>query len=592
MSIHKLPDYVINRLKAGEVVERPSSILKELVENSLDAGATILEITVNDGGKSYLSVQDNGSGIELSDMDLVLERYATSKLKTDEDLFSIASYGFRGEALASVAEVSKTTLLTKTSYAQIGSKLVKKGGETIVSNQSVGFEHGTLVSVEDLFFNVPARLKFLKSAQTEFFYCYNYFVDIVLLHWDKARKLKKNDKMIFDLKPTSDLKTRVLDVFKQDWNKNLQSFDVESGHLHLYGILGDASLRFGSRENMKIYVNGRPVQDKIISRAIMDAYHRQITPGEYPLVVLMLDIDAKFVDVNVHPAKLNVKFADSQAVFELVEQTVSKTLGGSRIASTQSSFSNSNSYFSSQSGLSQGQYIPSQSKSAFSFDTIFDKKFTSSGSQSGQTQVQSMFGLNNFTEEERKTDFHHETGDYQIIGQVRNSYIVMQSADAIYYIDQHALAERIAYETMKKEEKLVSERLLQPLKFEILKIADLDEKIEELNELGFDIAMLGENVIIVYAIPSIFVKHPVDLKTLFNYVLFLEKISFDQLMDEIYASRACKTSIKAGNRLSLPQMEQLVRDGLEKIPGLFVCQHGRPFFWKIDKGEIDKLFDR
>lgn len=221
MAIHKLPDYVINRLKAGEVVQRPASLLKELVENSLDAGATALTITVNDGGKSFLSVEDNGSGIELSDMDLLLERYATSKIENERDLFSLESYGFRGEALASIAEVSKITVLTKTKYAEIGTKLQKRGAETVMNHLPVPFQHGTIISVEDLFYNVPARLKFLKSAQTEFYYCYNYFIDVALYHYDKAFILKKNDKVVFDLPVARDVQTRILDIFKKDWSEKL-----------------------------------------------------------------------------------------------------------------------------------------------------------------------------------------------------------------------------------------------------------------------------------------------------------------------------------------------------------------------------------
>lgn len=331
MAIQKLADYIINRLKAGEIVERPASILKELVENSLDAEATKIEISLVDGGKTFLSVQDNGTGIELSDMDLVLERYATSKIRNDEDLYNIASYGFRGEALASISEVSKTTILTKTAFAQIGTKLVKKGAEVVITNQPVGFEKGTLVQVENLFYNVPARLKFLKSSQTEFFYCYNYFLDFALWHYDKEWILKKNDKIVFDLKPVRDLKERITDLYKKDWNKNLKEFVAEDDYLKIRGVVSDASLRFGSMENIKIYVNGRIVQDKIIKKAIMDAYHRQIAPGEYPFVVLMVDIDPKMVDVNVHPAKLQVKFVDHNKVYSLIFQKIRAILGENKI---------------------------------------------------------------------------------------------------------------------------------------------------------------------------------------------------------------------------------------------------------------------
>ena len=282
MSIHKLPDYVINRLKAWEVVQRPASLLKELVENSLDAEATKLEITINDWGKSLLALEDNGTGIELSDMDLLLERYATSKIESEKDLYSLESYGFRGEALASISEVSKITVLTKTQYAEIWTKLVRRGNENLISHLPVPFEHGTLIRVEDLFYNVPARLKFLKSAQTEFYYCYNYFIDVALYHYDKAFVLKKNDKLVFDLKPSRELSTRILDIFKKDRSEKLIPLAYKEDSLKITGVVSDPTLRFGSAENIKIYVNSRPVQDKIIKKAIMDAYSRQITPGEYP----------------------------------------------------------------------------------------------------------------------------------------------------------------------------------------------------------------------------------------------------------------------------------------------------------------------
>lgn len=608
MAIQKLADYIINRLKAGEIVERPASILKELVENSLDAEATKIEISLVDGGKTFLSVQDNGTGIELSDMDLVLERYATSKIRNDEDLYNIASYGFRGEALASISEVSKTTILTKTAFAQIGTKLVKKGAEVVITNQPVGFKKGTLVQVEDLFYNVPARLKFLKSSQTEFFYCYNYFLDFALWHYDKEWILKKNDKIVFDLKPVRDLKDRIIDLFKKDWKKNLKEFVAEDEYLKIHGVASDASLRFGSMENIKIYVNGRIVQDKIVKKAIMDAYHRQIASWEYPFVILMVDIDPKMVDVNVHPAKLQVKFVDHNKVYGLVYQKIREILGENKIQeyffdkkdekSDSSSFSfwenkeNSPSSDSAFQDNSQPSSQPKINPASLSFEDIFPEQNEKPTINQQKITMNSIFGLDQLTPTVQKTFFTDEIGEYQVIGQIWNSYIVLQSRDALFYIDQHALAERIAFETMKKEQDLSQEPLLQPLKFEITQVPNLEEKIEELNELGFDISFLGENVIVIYAIPHLFLVHPVDIQTLFNHVLYLEKISFDQLVEGAYATRACKTSIKAGNKLSLPQMEQLVQEGFEKIPWMFVCQHGRPFFVRIEKKEIDKFFDR
>ena len=607
MSIHKLPDYVINRLKAWEIVERPSSILKELVENSIDAWAQHIEITINDWWKSFLSVQDDWTGIELSDMDLLLERYATSKIQTDEDLYNISSYWFRGEALASISEVSKITVITKTKYSQIWTKLQKKWWDIITSHQAVWFEHWTIVEVEDLFFNVPARQKFLKSTQTEYFYCYSYFVNIALRHVDKFLTLKKNNRIIFDLKPT-DLIWRIADIFKQDRKKNLKEFDIKTELVHLYGVVSDPSLRFWSAENIKIYVNWRPIQDKIIKKALMDAYSRQITPWEYPFAILMLDVNPKIVDVNVHPSKLQVKFADSQAIFQLVHNTISETLWQNKISHQSQHYSfnnpkqnfyyNQNNWVNKQNSAVLDQIVSDfwenqQANSPTSEQVkLFDKAIQTTNITNNSAQ--SLFWLNSLSNEWNVSNrfFNEEIWEYKIIWQLWNSYIIIESKDALYYIDQHALAERIAYETMKKEQDLNPEPLLQPLKYEITNVPNLSEKIEELNQLWFDISMLWENVVVVYAIPKIFVTNPVDLMTLFNHVLYLDKITFNHLMDWVYATKACKTSIKAWNKLSIPQMEELVKNSFEKIPGMFVCQHGRPFFVRIEKKEIDWFFDR
>ena len=208
---------------------------------------------------------------------------------------------------------------------------MRRGNENVIKHLGVPFEHGTLITVEDLFYNVPARLKFLKSAQTEFYYCYNYFVDIALYHYDKAFILKKNDKLVFDLKPARDLQSRILDLFKKDWREKLIPLAQKFEKLEISGVISDASLRFGSGENIKIYVNERPIQDKIIRKALMDAYARQITPGEYPMAILMFKIEPSEVDVNVHPAKLQVKFADSQMIYQVVYQTISELLGKHKI---------------------------------------------------------------------------------------------------------------------------------------------------------------------------------------------------------------------------------------------------------------------
>ena len=590
MAIAKLADYVINRLKAWEVVNRPSNALKELVENSIDAWATSLEINIVDWGKNLISVQDNWEWIQLSDMDLLLERYATSKLKTDDDLLSLSSYWFRWEALASIAEVSKITVLSKTAYSEIGTKLTKRWTEKIVNHQPVPFKNGTVITVEDLFYNVPARLKFLKSTQTEFYYCYNYFVDVALWHHDKDFIFKKNDKVVFDLKATDDLIDRINEIFKKDWKNNLKTLDYSDDDLTITWVVSDPTIRFWSSENIKIYVNSRPIQDKIIYKAIMDAYNRQISPWEFPFVVLKLDIKPELIDVNVHPSKMQVKFVDSQKIYQLVYSSVYKCLSDNRITSVVHDF-----IWSENSGNTQNYYNKTPWQNVFLGSRDFNKKSEDNIFWFQEQKIKGSPLSNNQTfdfYDDSKTYSNPDIWDYQIVWQLWNTYIVLQSNDALYYIDQHALAERIAFENMKKATSLKKELLLQPVKFSVTDIPDLQEKITQLNELWFDCSLLSENVMVVYAVPNIFITYPVDLETLFNYVLYLEDINFNHVLDGVFATKACKTSIKAWHKLSYEQMANLIKEWFDSIEGMFVCQHWRPFFVKIEKGSVDKMFDR
>lgn len=601
MSIKKLPEYVVNRLKAGEIVERPKSIVKELVENSIDAGADHIQITIKDGGKNYISIQDNWSGIQLSDMELLFERYATSKIETEEDLNSLVSYGFRGEALATIAEVSKVSVFSKTEYAEIATRMVKRWNEIAMTHSPSAFVHGTEVIVEDLFYNVPARLKFLKSAQTEFYYIYNYFLDIALWHFEKSFVFIKNDKVIFDLPKHDSLMERVNVLFKKDWTNDVHPIDFQDEVLSLQGLVSGPNLRFGSGENIKIFVNSRPVNDKIIRRALMDAYARQITPGEYPLAILMLEVKPSFVDVNVHPAKLEVKFLNSQRVYNAVHENVKKVLWNNKIGSVGADYFYSKKEFSTKKEFGNGNMNQKYSSNSASSIPASSDLFAFMWWEKPNTSSVNI-GKHSFFEFDREESAGDNKwlGEYQVVGQLWNSYIVLQNTDTLYYIDQHALAERIAYEKMKKmvdpkqewSDGLKTELLLNPVKFDVVNIPNLEAQIEKINTLGFDVSLLWENKMVVYSVPKIFILYPVVLESLFNHIFYLEEMTFDHILDGVFATKACKTSIKAGHKLSYDQMVNLVKDWFENIDGMFVCQHGRPFFVEIKKKNIDKLFDR
>ncbi len=364
-----------------------------------------------------IKVEDDGEGIDTEDIDLVLERYATSKIVDEEDLYSISSYGFRGEALASISEVSRLTIQTKRANSTIGQSLTKIGNEIHVKGMTFAGGHGTTVIVEDLFYNTPVRQKFLKSSQTEYFYCHDLFVNFALIHWDKRWVLKKDGKIVFDLPAASDLITRFGSIFKKERESNVHVMDFDGAPLRMYGVLSDASLTFGSPENIRIFVNARPVQDRILKKALLTAYERQITPGTYPLALLFVDIDPEHVDVNVHPRKLEVRFADPGSIYQAVKMAVKNALGNEKIID-----------------------IPRET-----LDKIAASTFSHTGNNFMNNPFRAAHGNNDYQAnglqfsfndhvnipliDEQGAQVQTDDAQYTIFGQLRNMYIGLQAED-------------------------------------------------------------------------------------------------------------------------------------------------------------------
>lgn len=553
MSIHKLPQYLTQRFVIGEIIERPASVVKELVENSLDAWAMRIQIDIRDGGKSLVSVEDDGSWIELSDMDFLFQNYSSSKIHGEQDIFNLTTYGFRGEALAHIAQLAKTTVISKTAYSEIGTKITKLGLDPIIKHQPVGFEHGTIVTVENLFHAMPDRLNSLKSSQTEFFYCYNYIVDIALIHYDKTFIFKKNDKTIFDLQPKNSLLERMTDIHKKNWSEKIKHLNYDDEEISLRGILGDTSLSFGSMENIKIYVNKRPVQEQTITKAVMDAYHKTISGNEYPLAIIIITTKANSIELNKDPKKMDITFSDSKKIYDRVYHQIQSCLSG------KTDISISLNAPSKEQHISDTYTQPSKIISSFV-----------------QTSI----------------DQQH-MGEYFVIGQARKTYIVLQSPDSIYYVDQYDLAKKILFEKIKKSlsQTSTSEILLQPIILNVVDILHLDSKLDQLTALWFDVSMIGENKLAIYSLPQVFSIYKIDMEKMFHHILYLDTITFDHILESIFATHACKVSIKAGDRLSLPEMIDLIKEGFTLIPDL-VYQKNGALFVKQPKDDIDKFFDR
>lgn len=575
MQIKQLPQYLINKLKAWEVVERPASVVKELIENSIDANATKIVLEIKNWWKSLIKVEDNWIWIDKDQIDLSIKSFATSKISSDNDLNNITSYWFRWEALSTISEVSKFTIQTKSNNDIIATQLHKIDKQVDISQIPFHKDNWTIVIVEDLFFNVPARQKFLKTDTTEYNYILDTFLDFALVNYDKDFVLIKDWKIIKNFSKNQDQYDRMLQIYKKSWENNLNFIENSSKDIQVYWICSDNKLTFTTQNNIKIFVNNRPVDDKIIKKSILQSYQRQIAPWEYPLVLMFIDISSDLVDVNVHPRKKEVKFTDPNSIFNFVQQTLSKTFSDKKVASW--TFKKSqNLWFWNLHKNNNFTPKPSyQSTKAESLDFQWEG---------------SVYSKPNIIENQENNIW-----DMKVIWQIWDSYIIVQLENELYLVDQHAVAERITFEKMKndmQENKLNPEIIMHPISIDIPQNLDIHPQIEKLNNIWFDVSLLDDYTIVVYAIPKILSEYSIDIQKLFDKLLYMDDINMDSIFENIFATKACKTSIKAGEKLSMSQMVNLIKDAYKYIDKMFVCQHGRPSIVKLSKEDIEKLFDR
>ncbi len=569
--IKKLSQHIINKLKAWEIVERPASVVKELVENSLDANAKNIVVEVIDWWKKLIKVSDDWMWISKQDLPMTIERYATSKISSYEDIEKILTYWFRGEALAAISEVSKFKIISKTTEEDIAWQLKKIGKDIKLLPSSVGFQHWTVVYVQDLFYNVSVRRKYLKSWKTEFHYIKSLMLNYALTNENIWLKLISEWKKIYDFPIVSNLWDRVLDIFWEDIFRNLLYFENYKNKIKVYGFAWNSQLSFQNSDNIYLFVNKRPVNDKILKKAILQAYYRQIPPGEYPFIILYLEVDPLLVDVNVHPRKLEVRFKDPNSIYNFVYNSISDILWKEKI-----SFVSLDDVKVSK----ENEYKAELTKLPLNFSSD-----VSISSKNNNLEIDSWDEVNNVL-------------DFKIIGQLWNSYILLEDESNLYIVDQHALAERIIFEKIKKDIKkswLKPTPLLSPLILELplhFTNSQIEEKIKKLNELGFDIWLIWDRKITIWSVPSVFSKYKIEISKLVIDLLWESEININKLLDHIWATKACKAAIKAWDKLSFEEMKKLIEDWFEYISWQFVCQHWRPSFVKIPKEKIDKMFDR
>lgn len=605
--IKVLSENMSNMIAAGEVVERPFSVVKELVENAIDAESSRIDISVHDGGKRAIRVADNGEGMSRDDALLSLERHATSKISDPADLFSITTMGFRGEALASIGSVSKMTVSTRERDAIEGTEIIAEGG-VIRDVRAAGLPQGTIVEVKALFFNTPARKKFMKTTITEMGHISDYVARTALAFPSIAFTLRTESSSVFDIPSGHSLKERVVALLGRDDTASLLEVGEETAEMKLSGFISPPSIQRSTASGLYIYVNGRFVRDKVIRHALLRGYDNLIMRGKYPLAILFLEIDPAAVDVNVHPAKSEVKFRDSKQVHSLVGSAVEKTLqkrewlgeGGravegqpERIESIREAAAE---YVTKNEMLPlAGGYVSREEK------PLYREPRTDAGAKRPPVDVSGSAVAE--TGPDERPESASAPGGYfsslNVVGQVGEMYILCEGESGMVVIDQHAAYERIAFEELKagyEGRPFDVQQLLVPETIELApkEASAIEENIGDIQKLGFEIEHFGGRSFVVKAVPSILGTKGVrgiiaDMASELAELPASKR--FENVLDDILKRAACHAVVRGRRRMSHDEMRSLLKrmDASGIVPH---CPHGRPAHIDIPITEIEKRFER
>ena len=597
--IHTLSPQLANQIAAGEVVERPSSVLKELSENSLDAGAKRIEVEVEQGGTKLIRVRDDGCGISESDLPLALSRHATSKILGLDDLEAVATLGFRGEALASIASVSRLTL-TSNSGEGSGWKAVSEGRDMEVELQPAAHPQGTSVEVRDLFFNTPARRKFLRTENTEYKRIDDCLKKLALSRMDVAFSLKHNQKVQFSLRPANsqaEQEKRVADLCGPQFMEQALFVDNDRTGIRLWGWIGLPTFSRSQADLQYFFVNGRSIRDKVVSHAVRQAYQDVLYHGRHPAYVLFLEILPADVDVNVHPTKHEVRFRESGSIHSFVSTTLKKALATDRPQDHLSTNGGLELQNKDQPQSLIGQNaLPLAGTPGSGYQSTWPSSGVPSGVNAPASSYQSLYSS--------QTEFSDcDQAEVPPLGfavaQLKGIFILAENSHGLIIVDMHAAHERIIYERMKDAfdlQGLVSQPLLVP---ENLAVSQREADAVESNQavftqLGFGVERAASESIIVREIPAIL--RGSEVEKLLRDVLsdLLEHGSSERIRDhinEILSTMACHGSVRANRKLTLPEMNALLRD-MEITERSGQCNHGRPTWSQLTVEELDKLFLR
>jgi DNA mismatch repair protein MutL len=611
MTIRLLSPIMVNRIAAGEVIERPASVIKELVENSIDAGATKIDVVIEQGGRNYISVTDNGSGMSKDDLPLCILRHATSKLP-DDDLFNIKNFGFRGEAIPSIASISKMTITSRKQGEQNSWQIKIDGGE-VLGVQPASINSGTKIEVRDIFYATPARLKFLKSERTERDNIQKTLANLAMSKPEIAFSLVSDGKKILDLQIERGDEfearlSRLKNIIGKDFSENSVAINAVRETAQITGFISIPTYNKGNSLEQYLFVNNRPVRDRLILGAIRGAYADFLARDRFPILAIFINTPPEEVDVNVHPTKAEVRFREAERIRGLIVGAIKSALheaghrASNTIAETAISYLNksmqNNSGGGNYSQNYQGNYQPNR-PSQVAFNETFRTYQPATNFSPNQN-----FDANNFITpsvkyEAVEDEFSHDFPLGSARAQLHKTYIIAQKSDAIIIVDQHAAHERLVYEKMKKqvaENGIATQKLLIPevIKLPQMDVENLAERKEDFKKFGLNIDKLSDDAVAVYEIPALLCKESIS-KLIYDIIddikEFGEEFAIKDRFEHILETFACHGSVRAGRELNAHEMNALLRE-MEATPHSGQCNHGRPTYVELKLKDIEKLFGR
>ena len=632
--INVLPKEIYQLIAAGEVVERPSSVVKEMIENSLDAGAKNITIEIKNGGSTYIRITDDGCGIERDDVRKVFISHATSKISKKDDLNSIATLGFRGEAMASISAVSKVELLTKAENEEIGTRYEIAGGEELEFDDA-GCPNGTTIVVRDIFFNTPARMKFLKKDVTEGNQVAGIVDRMAISHPEISFRFIRDGKQVLITSGNGDLKSTVYSVLGKEMSDSLMSVDYSFNDMRITGFVSKPTASRKSRAGQYFYINNRIVKSKTAMAALEQAYKNTIMVGRFPACVLNIELNPAQVDVNVHPAKTEVRFANEKPIFDLVYYAVKTAIENDRTVkevefkenpicwqesknvyqnNDNKSFQAKSDFFKKKDEPPSQQVIKTKPRENFwqveapkpeykiardekpkprvDINIEYEEPEEISTAKSEDTPKEQDIEKVVITDEKDNENF---IPNFKLIGEAFKTYLIVEIENELYFIDKHAAHERMNFERFKAQATVETQMLLAPVVVNLTKdeFIAISENVELIKKCGFELEEFGESQIIVRAIPSLVDGDSVkDLMLEIAQKLLEHKTDIlPDKIDWIYHSASCRGAVKAGDYTSRQEQEMFVKK-LLSMPNIRFCPHGRPVFIKMSKYDIEKQFGR